>query len=129
MRLIYSRERRALNVGEQFRNPRFFAGVEVGASTVEIHGHFPNIEGAYMAAGVPVEVIGGAPASPAPAVFAMGQAQREGCPGEEPIPADWRGLDWPELRSLAAKVSDEPIISKADAEAAIEAELARRADA
>lgn len=45
------------------------------------------------------------------------------------IPETWRDLDWPELRSLAASVSSTPVRSKAEAEAAIEAELARRAPA
>jgi hypothetical protein len=46
------------------------------------------------------------------------------------IPADWRGLPWPALKSLASKVAPETAIkTKADAEAAVEAELARRAGA
>lgn len=42
------------------------------------------------------------------------------------IPADWRDLKWPALRSLALKVSDEPIRNHDDAVAAIELELERR---
>lgn len=42
------------------------------------------------------------------------------------IPDDWRELSWPERRALAASVSETPIKSADDAEAAIEAELARR---
>jgi hypothetical protein len=44
-----------------------------------------------------------------------------------PIPDDWRDLKWPQKRSLAASVSKHPIRNSADADAAIEAELARRA--
>lgn len=43
------------------------------------------------------------------------------------IPANWRDLDWPKLRSLAAGLSDSdgPVKNKADAVAAIEAYLAQ----
>lgn len=41
------------------------------------------------------------------------------------IPADWRDLPWPALRSVASKVSSEPIRNRADAVKAIE--LASRA--
>ena len=44
----------------------------------------------------------------------------------EPIPDNWRDLTWPQMRSLASKVSDGPIRNGADAERAIEAEIARR---
>lgn len=50
-------------------------------------------------------------------------------PGSVEIPDDWRALKWPALRSLASKVSDEPIHNHADAVAAIELELERRAGA
>lgn len=43
-----------------------------------------------------------------------------------PIPATWREMPWPAMKSLAAKVSDEKINSKDDAVAAIELELDRR---
>jgi len=39
------------------------------------------------------------------------------------IPENWRELPWPELRSLASKLSDTPISNKADAIAAIEARV------
>jgi hypothetical protein len=42
------------------------------------------------------------------------------------IPADWRELPWPKLRSLASKVCDDPISNRPVAVAAIEAELASR---
>ena len=50
-------------------------------------------------------------------------------PAEKPaeIPENWQELEWPKLRSLASDVSETPITSKADAVAAIEAELKRRA--
>jgi hypothetical protein len=42
------------------------------------------------------------------------------------IPDDWRGLAWPALKSLASKLSDEPIRDKDDAVKAVEAEVAAR---
>lgn len=39
------------------------------------------------------------------------------------IPEDWRDLDWPAMRALAAEISEEPIRSKEDAITAIEAHL------
>lgn len=42
------------------------------------------------------------------------------------IPDGWEGLSWPERRSLASQVSDNPIRNGEDANAAITAELARR---
>lgn len=43
------------------------------------------------------------------------------------IPADWRDLPWPALRSIASKLSSEPVRNRADAVKAIE--LASRAPA
>lgn len=40
----------------------------------------------------------------------------------------WRELNWPQLLSLAASVSDSTVHNKAEAVAAVEAELARRAE-
>lgn len=42
------------------------------------------------------------------------------------IPDDWRDLVWPDLRALGASLSDDPVVSRHQAEAAIEAELERR---
>ncbi len=131
MKIIYSRAPVHISRGELYQNPRHFSGPVQGASAVVIHGSFPGIEGAYIAAQVPVQVIGGAPAEPVQ--FAMGAAEREHG-GDVAIPADWRDLPWtqPEgeghsLRGLASSVSDAPVLTKAQAIEAIEAELARRA--
>lgn len=45
------------------------------------------------------------------------------------IPDDWRALAWPALKSLASKLSDQPIRDKEDAVKAVEAEVAARAAA
>ncbi|MCF6371059.1 hypothetical protein [Rhizobium halophilum] len=42
------------------------------------------------------------------------------------IPATWKDLTWQERRSLASKLSDDPISNGEEANAAIEAELKRR---
>lgn len=42
------------------------------------------------------------------------------------IPANWGTLGWQERRSIASKLTDEPVRNGSDAEAAIRAELARR---
>lgn len=42
------------------------------------------------------------------------------------IPNDWQSLSWQERRSIASQLSDEPITNGESANAAIEAELARR---
>jgi len=42
------------------------------------------------------------------------------------IPEDWASLPWPQRRALAALLTDKPVKSAADAEAAITAELDRR---
>lgn len=42
------------------------------------------------------------------------------------IPADWRDLSWPARKSLASKLTSEPVRSGSDAEAAILAEIERR---
>lgn len=42
------------------------------------------------------------------------------------IPANWKDLTWQERRSLASKVSEDPISNGEEANAAIEAELKRR---
>lgn len=43
------------------------------------------------------------------------------------IPDNWRALEWPAMRSLAARLTPKPVKKEKDAVAAIEAELAKRA--
>lgn len=44
---------------------------------------------------------------------------------EAPAADDWRSLSWPQKRSLAASLTDEPIRNGADADRVIEAHRAR----
>jgi hypothetical protein len=125
MKVIYSRERVDLESGDRYQNPSWFLDRVEGATRVIVHGDYPAIVDAYRKAGVPVTV-DGLEGDAEPLEPALGAAQRALDPA---IPADWRDLDWPELRSLASKVSEEPIKTKEDAVDAIEAELERRADA
>lgn len=47
--------------------------------------------------------------------------------GSVNIPDGWTDLPWPELRGLACRISDDPIKSRVDAIAAIQAEIDSRA--
>jgi hypothetical protein len=138
MKIVYSQTAVGLNEGEVFRNPRFFAGVEEGVQAVTIHGHWPEIAKAHLDAGADVSVI-----NPPPEPLRMGTAFAPvflfpGLPQDERsdirIPEDWSTLRYTgradaglTLRSLASLISDEPILNRAQAEAAVRAELARRA--
>lgn len=137
MEILYSRSARSLKPGQVYQNPRFFQSPLDGASRVLIEGDWPKIADAYAASGVPVEQVGGHPQAPEPQTAA---AQATLVPGadeatraEAYIPDNWRELPWTgsadtlTLRQLGALVSPVPVLKKADAIAAIEAELARRA--
>lgn len=136
MELVYGRERHPLAQGRAFRNARFFDGPEEGATKVYLIGDLPMIAAAYAAIGVEV-VHADAPAPPRPALAAPA-ALTPVAPtderGEIYIPDDWADLPWAKpaegrdltLRGLAAMFSAEPVLNKAEAKAAIEAELARR---
>ena len=55
--IVYSREVVALTEGQVFQNPRFFASPVAGADSVVVHGDWPDIVAAYVAAGVAVTII------------------------------------------------------------------------
>lgn len=119
--LVYSQTRQP--GGRKQINPRFFTGPLPEVSTVYLDGDWPRIAEAYEREGVKVLRLDAAPVL-APVLAEVQPA--------EPvfIPADWRELGWSQpdergltLRSLASRVSDAPIINKAQAVAAIEAYL------
>lgn len=123
MRLFYSQTERPTD-GAEYRNPRFFGEIEAGVEAVTVHGEWPEIVLAYVAAGVPVQIVGAeTPSSPAPPAAPLPLAR---------IPDRWRDLPWVgkagglTLRAVAEMVSGMRVINKAQAVAAIEAELARR---
>ncbi|RAK68813.1 hypothetical protein [Phenylobacterium kunshanense] len=135
--LIYSQQSGDFIKGRAYSNPRFFTTPRTDVSKVFLVGEWPNIRAAYEAQGVPVEQIDEGKAvaaepverrAPADLTPAAPAPQR----GEIHIPDDWRdlpyrgGADVLTLRQLAALVSDEPVINKAQAVAAVEAELRRR---
>jgi hypothetical protein len=137
VRLFYSRSGE-LPDGFARRNPRHFGGAaEPNVERVLIDGDWPAVTEAYVAAGVPVEQLVPADApAPAPVVenptrFSLSPEAR----AEVEIPDAWRELPWVgpsdamTLRSLGARLSDKPVLNKAQAAAAIEAELQRRAAA
>lgn len=132
MEIVYSQTRHPIADGRTQQNPRFFSGPLKGATAVFVVGDFPRIVEAYCAAGVKVEVIGGpeAPSTPASAPESLTPVAQDR--GAVEIPEGWQSLPYTgkahalTLRQLAALVSDEPILNKAQAVAAIEAELERR---
>lgn len=72
-------------------------------------------------------VVPTAAAAPVPATAYLPTAEPLEQRGKVFIPQGWTDLQWPAMRKLASQVCDTPIVSKEDATAAIEAELARRA--
>lgn len=122
MHLFYGRTLERLPEGATFRNARFFAGAEANVERVTLDGDLPEIGGAYEAAGVPVERVGPIEAVEPVVAPAFTPAAD---PGSVEIPDDWRDLAWQPLRRLASNFS--AVLNKAEATAAIEGELARRA--
>jgi hypothetical protein len=126
MDIVYSPHRHALVSGRQYRNPRFFTAPDREAKAVYIVGDYPKIAAAYAAIGVPVwsELdVEESAGDPIPVIDR----------GAVHIPGDWRDLPWTHpdesglsLRHLGALLTAEPVINKAQATAAIEAEVARR---
>lgn len=98
-----------------------------------------NDEGFVALANVPQPPVNPTATNDAPENKALQSAPENGAgggseagEGTEPatlveIPEGWADLPWPELRSLAAAVSDTPINSKDEAIAAIQAETEARA--
>jgi hypothetical protein len=141
--VIYSQQSGDFIEGRAYSNPRFFTTPRSGVSKVYLVGDWPNIEAAYAAIGVPVERLDpvaaistvdpkdlALPASPiVPAVTAEERAKTY-------IPEDWQNLPWTgaadaglTLRSLAAILSDTPVLNKGQAKKAVQAEIDRRAKA
>lgn len=139
--IIYSRQRSDFIRGRVYSNPRFFTTPRAGVGKVFLVGDWPEIRAAYEALGVTVEqldpssaVAGPDEARPqAEAPASLTPAPPRNDRGKVYLPEDWRDLPWApkpdqdlSLRSLAAMVSDTPVLNKPQAIAAITAELARR---
>jgi hypothetical protein len=143
MELIYSRQATDFIKGRAYSNPRFYSAPRRGVTKVFLVGEWPKIEADYRALGVPVERLDEAAVSAKPqpepsAEEALARLSAQTTADERAkiyIPDDWRGLPWTRpaegrdltLRGLGAMFSDAPVINKAQAVAAITAELARRA--
>lgn len=124
--LIYSQQADGFVKGMAYSNPRFYSTPRTGVSKVYLVGDWPKIEADYTALGVPVERLDAAPQpEPAPAPAAVSHKAED--PGAVTIPEGWADLPWQKLRSIASQVSDAPVKNAAEAKAAIEAELRRRA--
>lgn len=131
MEVVYARSMVPLAEGRKFQNPRFFTGPLAGASKVFLTEDLPKIAEAYRAAGVEVVEVNAEPVSiyEPPTEAPLSDDER----AKVYVPDNWRGLPWAKpvdagltLRGLAAVFSDEPVINKAQAIEAIEAELGRR---
>lgn len=135
--LIYSQQSGDFIKGRAYANPRFFTTPRSDVAKVFLVGDWPNIRAAYEAQGVPVEQIDEGKAvaaepmdrrAPADLTPAAPTVER----GSIYIPDNWRDLPWKggadvlTIRQVAAAVSDAPVINKAQAVEAIEAELRRR---
>lgn len=137
--LIYSQQASDFIAGRAYSNPRFFTTPRSDVSKVLLVGDWPKIRAAYEALSVPVErldpeaavanppVTATAPAALAPGLGAVERATVF-------IPDAWADLPWSKpntegltLRGLATLVADGPVLNKAQATAAIEVELQRRA--
>lgn len=143
MELIYSRQASDFIKGRVYSNPRFYASPRRGVTKVYLVGDWPKIEADYRALGVPVERLDeeAASAKPKPepsAEEALARLTAQTAADERAliyIPDDWRDLPWTRptadrdltIRGLACMLSDAPVINKAQAVAAIQAELNRRA--
>lgn len=137
--IIYSQQASDFIPGRAYSNPRFFSSPRSGVSKVFLVGDWPDIRAAYENLGVPVErldasaaerQVSSIPLAPAPASKVAED------PGSVVIPEGWEALPWSKpgadgltLRGLASSISPVPVLNKAEAIAAIEDELARRAPA
>ena len=136
MEIVYGRSRHPLADGKTFRNARFFDAPEAGATRVYLLDDAPEIAAAYERLGV--EVVHASPPralrEPTQAPESLTPAVADAARAAIYIPDDWADLPWSRptedrdltLRGLAAMFSSEPVLNKAEAKAAIEAELARR---
>lgn len=141
--LYYSRQKSDFIEGRAYSNPRFFSGPRQGVTKVYLDGDWPKIEAAYRTLGVPVEridpeaMVAVDKKAPPPGVKSIVPTIPEDERSAIYIPDDWRDLGWTKptegrditLRGLAAMFSAEPVLNKAQATAAIEAELERRTNA
>lgn len=142
--IIYSRQKTNFREGVAYANPRFFSTPREGVAKVILVGDWPKIEAAYKARGVPVERLAedaeqvvAPPVVPSAAPASLTPVAPADERGRIYIPEDWRDLPWTQpkadrdltLRGLAALFSATPVINKAQAVAAVTAELQRRAEA
>lgn len=127
--VIYSQQSSDFLKGRAYANPRHFTTPRVDVSKVFVVGDWPKVVEAYEALGVPVERLD---AEAAKQDVVLPEGLKPGLSPEDragvEIPENWAALKYPALRSLASKLSDAPIKNGVEAHAAIEAEVARRAE-
>lgn len=143
--LVYTSQKRDFLPGVRYANARFFVDAKQDLPGVIVVGQWQKVIDAYRYAFPEMPLIEvadeaelvnlmlhfgdmEATALPAPEAQETNVSEPSTASQVITIPADWReNLAWPVLRSLASSVSDTPVRNRADAEAAIEGELARRA--
>lgn len=102
----------------------YVAGMEVDLTTDQCERWIRRQVAEYVAVAEPTPVV---PAAPVIEYPLPRTATGDPDPVTVEIPDDWRELSGNKMKAVAAQVSPIPIRSKADAVAAIEVELARRA--
>lgn len=134
--IVYSRQTQDFLKGKTYSNPRFFTTPRSGVTKVYIAGHWPDVERAYKAIGVPVEYLDEGGLAVGEVIPVNAPMQKE--PEHSKISTDyshvniedgWRDLPWvgnDSIRVLATQLSETPILNKSQAVATIMAELARR---
>lgn len=138
--LVYTNQASDFLPGYRYANPRFFNGsLRADVKRVVIVGEWPAVAAAYEAKGIPVRNIShiscpadieGPASTPTKEIPAPNQSlapKKADDPATVQIPENWRELEWPTLRHLAAELTDKPVTSKKIAVDTIEAEIARRA--
>jgi hypothetical protein len=140
MDFYYSTTTTPFAKGKRFKNPIGFWKVDEAATHVYVVGQWPRVVAAYEAANVPVTVIdpgdkdvlfnGGVinrqTIVEMPFVPPKQDAAKRDQRASVSIPEDWQQMPWADLRRLAASVTDQPVVNKAQATAVIETELALR---
>lgn len=139
--IVYSTQASNFLKGRIYGNPRHFSTPRDGVSKVYVVGYWPEVVAAYRSIGVVVHVVEEVDYFGDPqAIF--GDDNQQAAPKEKQqpernladlaaieIPENWKEMPWvgnDGLRNLAQKFSDDQILNKGQATAAIRAELKRR---
>lgn len=106
MELIYTKQRSGFEQGKSYRHPDLFRAVERGVKKVVIVGDYPDIEAAYKAVNVDVEVLNGntAEAQPETDPHKMKKAELQAWLTSQTIQFD-PAANMPDLKALIPPAS------------------------